>query len=78
MTMAFYLELSAVGDVNLEAGAIGAVKMTAKLISGRNRVGDKAPSGDNPHPDETGLPLFGRRRGTRPVVMVAYPIRVRT
>jgi hypothetical protein len=50
----------------LEAGTVGAVKtvkMSAKLVSGGNRADYKVPSGDNPHPDETGLPLFGRRRG---------------
>ena len=42
--------------VTLEVGTVGAVKtvkMSAKLVSGR----------DNPHPAETGLPLLGRRRG---------------
>jgi hypothetical protein len=50
----------------LEAGAVGAVKtvkMSAKLVSGGNRADHKVPSGDNPHPDETGLPLLGRRHG---------------
>ena len=50
----------------LEAGTVGAVrtvKMSAKLVSRGNRADDKAPSGDTPDPDETGLPLFGRRRG---------------
>lgn len=50
----------------LEAGTVGAVrtiKMSAKLVSGGNRADYKAPSGHNPHPDETGLPLLGRRRG---------------
>jgi hypothetical protein len=50
----------------LEAGIVGAVrtvKMSAKLVSGGNRANHKAPSGDNPHPDETRLPLLGRRRG---------------
>jgi hypothetical protein len=44
--------------LTLEAGTVGAVKtvkMSAKLISPR--------SSDNPLPDETGLPLLGRRRG---------------
>jgi preprotein translocase subunit SecY len=50
--------------VTLEAGTVGAVrtvKMSAKLVSRRNRAGDKAPSGDTPYLDETGLPPFGRR-----------------
>jgi hypothetical protein len=50
----------------LEAGTVGAVrtvKMSAKLVSAGNRAGYKAPSGDNPHPDETGLPLLRGRRG---------------
>jgi hypothetical protein len=36
----------------LEAGATGAVKavkMSAKLVAGRNRAGDKVPAGDIPH-----------------------------
>jgi hypothetical protein len=52
----------------LEAGTVGAVrtvKMSAKLVSGRDRADDKVPSGDNVRPDETGLPLLGRRRGAR-------------
>jgi len=50
----------------VEAGAVGAVrtvKMSAKLVGGGNRTEYKAPSGDSPRPDETGLPLLGRRRG---------------
>ena len=50
----------------LEAGTVGAVrtvKMSAKLVSGGDRADNKAPSGDSPQPDETGLPLIGRRRG---------------
>jgi hypothetical protein len=50
----------------LEAGTVGAVKtvkMSAKLVSGDDRADYKAPSGDTPPPDETGLPLFERRRG---------------
>jgi hypothetical protein len=46
--------------VTLEAGAVGAiktVKMSAKLVSGRNRADYKAPSGDNPHPAEAGYLL---------------------
>jgi hypothetical protein len=46
----------------LEAGTVGAVKtvkMSAKLVSGRNRADRQAPSGDNPRPDKTGLPRFG-------------------
>jgi len=57
--------LLAVGGT-LEAGTVGAVKavkMSAKLVSGRNRADYEAPSSDTPHPDETGLTLFGRRRG---------------
>jgi hypothetical protein len=38
--------------VTLEAGAVKTVKMSAKLVSGRNRADYKAPSGDNPHPAE--------------------------
>jgi len=52
--------------VTLEAGTVGAVrtvKMSAKLVSRRNRADYKAPSGDTPYLDETGLPPFGRRRG---------------
>jgi len=50
--------------VTLEAGAVGAVrtvKMSAKLVSKRDRADDKSPSGDTPYLDETGLPPFGRR-----------------
>jgi hypothetical protein len=52
----------------LEAGTVGAVKtvkMSAKLVSGGNRADYEAPSRDTPQPDETGLPLFGRRHGAR-------------
>jgi hypothetical protein len=65
----------------LEAGTVGAVKtvkMSAKLVSRGNREDDKAPSGDAPHPDETGLPLLGRRRGAHRPLWSPYPFIVRT
>jgi hypothetical protein len=40
----------------LEAGTVGAVKtikMSAKLVSRRNRADRRVPSGDTPRPDET-------------------------
>ena len=67
--------LLAVGGT-LEVGTVGAVKtvkMSAKLVSRRNRAGYKAPSGDTPDPDETGLPLFGRRRGAHRSLSSPYP-----
>jgi hypothetical protein len=65
----------------LEAGTVGAVKtvkMSAKLVSRGNREDYKAPSGDTPRPHETGLPLFGRRRGAHRPLWSPYPIRIRT
>jgi hypothetical protein len=61
--LAVVLECLLIIGVTLEAGAVKTVKMSAKLVSGRNRADYKAPSGDNPHPAEAGLPLLGRRRG---------------
>jgi uncharacterized membrane protein len=65
----------------LEAGTVGAVKtvkMSAKLVSRGNREDDKVPSGDAPHPDETGLPLFGQRRGAQRPLWSHCPLRIST
>jgi hypothetical protein len=46
-------------------GRIGLFMLGSKVlfIPGDDRTDYKAPSGDNPHLDEAGLPLLGRRRG---------------
>jgi UPF0716 family protein affecting phage T7 exclusion len=60
--------------LTLEAGTVGAVKtvkMSAKLVSGHNRAGYAAPSGDDPHPDETGFTSFRATTRRTSVVTVA-------